>query len=912
MVLSRAMRASLSALHRASRRMLHSHHLKAILAFLVITWGVRFGSFEGWTTGSYAGNLAEDAGQFIWFFQHLWRVVLGQTDLFFSDRVFYPVGLQMVRQDWAPTAALLALPFQPVGPLFALNMEVLIAFVLCGYFTYLLANQLCRDRLLAFMAGVIFAFCEFRVDKSFGHINQANQQFIPLYLYFLVRFFDDGRFRHIVGAAVSFYLATFCTYYQLVFVVLLTLLIVAFRAGRSLGAAGLRPRAWPRALAGWGRETLTLGVVFGLASLPLFGPLLFNFWESFVQAASALTLTMPEYSADLYAYVLSNLYTPPPERLFSGEGGTAFLGYGLFVLFLFSLVLCRRSGAGLWIFMALVFFVVSLGSTLVIAGKPIGRLPVFDILQALPIVKGAKVAARFASLVILCAALASVVTLAHAERRFLAGTSSGTRQFLKGLLVVLVCAETLIPPARYVQASLPVPFDVPSVYRAVAQEPGDAALLQFPPCWDAFTGNIGPHRFPRQLFAYQTVHGKPIFSGIGNMVPATTLRYLLRLPLVGDLTRIGTGQPLERSLEDPVRRRADGTYVAATLDLRLVQLFKVMTIPGGDRVPERYSDALAYLHQNLHASLVHEDGELMLLGVHLPSWAGEQGEQTLTFRERGSLVHLGGAWSRTERDGRFLAEASLDSHEDKELYLRLARGLPTTIHLTMRCSLAPCAVRVLLNEQPVGELSLGPEMSTQPVRLDGQGLQPGLNRLKLVPAGSATHKALPVGRTGGASPRGLLVRSAGVEVGDEAAVLMEGQHLTPNTRGYNLAVLDATGDVLAATAFDLVADTDGRIGAQLVRFIDDLPTGAVVALAVRDDGSIGLTPTVAAALGRLGAARPPVGKLRHSYALIGVKGAPPGTAMERLSAMPVELELGRRLELHMLRVEAAATGPAVN
>ena len=206
------------------------------LFFLVLSWAVRFGSFSGWLDASYAGDLAEDSGQFIWHFLHMWRALTGQADLFFSDQVFYPVGLQMVRQDWALTAALLALPFQLVGPLFALNMQILLAFAMCGYFAYLLARHLSGDRLFALMAGVIFAFCEFRMDKSFGHINQANQQFVPLYLLFLVRYFqvNSGRGLDAVGAAVCFYLATFCTYYQLVFVLLLTVFFLIFQAGAAV------------------------------------------------------------------------------------------------------------------------------------------------------------------------------------------------------------------------------------------------------------------------------------------------------------------------------------------------------------------------------------------------------------------------------------------------------------------------------------------------------------------------------------------------------------------------------------------------------------------------------------------------------------------------------------------------------
>ena len=885
------------------RRALHSEHVWVPALFLFVSWAVRFGSFEGWRTASYAGDLAEDAGQFIWHFQHLWRVVTGQADFFFSDRVFYPVGLQMVRQDWAPTAALLALPFQPGGALFALNMEVLLTFTLCGYFTYLLARHLSGDRLLAVMAGVIFAFCEFRVDKSFGHINQANQQFIPLYMLFMVRFFEGGRWRHAVGAAVSFFLATFCTYYQLVFVLLLTLFYMLHRGGASLaGGPGRRAR-----MLGLGRRMLLFCGIGAGACLLLFGPLLFNQWQAFMEASRSLTFYMPAYSADLLSYVLSNLYVPPPQRIFTGEGGTAFLGYTVLGLVLLSLGLTlarRRTGAGVWLFMLVIFFVLSLGSTLMIAGEEVGRLPIFDLLQALPVIRGAKVAARFSSLVVLCAAVAVVISLAWADRTWLSGWSASSRLIFKGLIVAVVCAELLIPPARFVQRAMPTAFPVPAAIHAVARAEGDPALLQYPLCWDAFTGNIGPHRFPRQLFAYQTVHGKPIFSGIGNMVPATTLRYLQRLPLVGELIRLGNGQKLPHPEEAHHVHRVAARQVAAALDLRHILLFKEMRIPGGDRVPERYQDALKYLHRTLHVTPSVEDGSLMLLNVEHPPAQDKQGPLQVRFHGRGSLVHLGGGFRRVKEGDIWVAAASLESEEEKELYLRLARGKADALSLRARCSLAPCLVRVLLNGRPAGHITVGADWSWVKLGLRPPLVRRGLNRLRLdLAVSSETRSTIALGRTGKTSPVGILVRSAGLEAGNRADVIVGGRSLVPDTRGYNMAVLDPRdGEVLAAHAFDLVADPGGVNAARMIAFINTIPPGALVAVAVKDDGSIGLNSQVAAALRTLGAARPPRGKLRHSYALLGVKGAAPGTALEGTSREVVELELGRRLQIQELRL----------
>ena len=893
----------LSTLSIHLRRLVTSHHTVVLVLFLLLSWGARMGCGTQLRDASYAGSMNEDAGQFIWHFQHLERAVTGEGEFYFSDRVFYPVGLQMVRQDWAPVAGLMALPFQWLGPLGALNMQVLVLFSLCGYTTYLLALRLCRHHVLAFLAGVIFAFCEFRMDKSMGHINQANQQFIPLYLLFLLLYFRHGLWRHALGAAVAFFLATFCTYYQLVFVIVLTVLFLCFAFCQPLLPVWRQPRRWPGLLLPVARRTAGFGLLATLATLPLLGPVVFNSWEGFVQAAKSLTFYMPEYSADLLSYVKSNLYTLPEERIFSGEGGTAFLGYTPLALFLLSVAYLRwRSGAGLWVYLSVCLFLISLGSTLVVAGKPICDLPFFAVLQSLPVLKGAKVAARFSSLVVLCVAVGGAVTLAQLWRTRLAGWQPVRRRLLLGIVVAVVCAEMLIPPFRYFSSSLPVPYEVPGVYHAVADLADDAAVLQYPLTWDAFTGNIGPHRFPRQLFAFQTLHGKPIFSGIGNMVPATTLRYLLRLPLVGELVLLGNGETL---VSLPAKqRRAAARYVAAVLNLQAIVVYKRMIIPGGQMHVERHRPALAYLSRFLKTTRVYEDDDLLLYAVHNPEPHKLRRGRPVNFSHSSSLVHLGGGWRRTlKKRAGWLAETTLEVSEPKLLYFRLARPEATRLVLTSRCSLTPCQARLILNNKNIGSLSVGSDWQKHNVTLPANAVRRGVNRLRFEAGGALGRETIVVGRTGVRTGARLQVTSAGVTVGDRASIMLSGIDVAPNTRGYNVAVIEPqNGNLVAAAAFDLIRPPGGGEAQRMVSFFSSIPDGFVVCVAVRDDGNMGITPGVAEALRSLGGSASP--GLRRSYALIGVKGAKPGSALEKTSADPVVLELGR-----VLQIKRMAVGP---
>jgi hypothetical protein len=294
----------------------------------------------------------------------------------------------------------------------------------------------------------------------------------------------------------------------------------------------------------------------------------------------------------------------------------------------------------------------------------------------------------------------------------------------------------------------------------------------------------------------------------------------------------------------------------------------------------------------------------MLLNVEHAPAHDRQGPFSVRFDSRGSLVHLGGGFRRVKDKSHWVGAASLESEEEKELYIRLAQGKADTLSLDLRCSLAPCRMRVLLNGAEAGDVVAGASWSVQQLRLPAPLVREGINRLKLeVRSGSTTEVRIPIGDTSASSPVGILVRSAGLKAGNSADVFVGGRSLVPDTRGYNMVVLDPdSGQVVAAHAFDLVDDPGGRNSSQMVAFIQTIPPGMLVAVAVKDDGSIGLTDRVVSALRTLGAASPPRGKLRHSYALLGAKGAAPGTALERVSLEVAELELGRRLQIRELRL----------
>ena len=149
----------------------------------------------------------------------------------------------------------------------------------------------------------------------------------------------------------------------------------------------------------------------------------------------------------------------------------------------------------------------------------------------------------------------------------------------------------------------------------------------------------------------------------------------------------------------------------------------------------------------------------------------------------------------------------------------------------------------------------------------------------------------PIGHTGTTSPVDLHVVSAGWDTGDEGLIYVNGRQRAVNRRGYNLVAIDpSSGEVLWSDLFDTLV-SPGESG-RLAQAVERLPTGTVVAVAVRDEASGALTAEAVAALRSLGGRDDIRGRYRVSHLLVGVKGAAPGTGIEESGYARLTATLG--------------------
>jgi hypothetical protein len=150
-----------------------------------------------------------------------------------------------------------------------------------------------------------------------------------------------------------------------------------------------------------------------------------------------------------------------------------------------------------------------------------------------------------------------------------------------------------------------------------------------------------------------------------------------------------------------------------------------------------------------------------------------------------------------------------------------------------------------------------------------------------------------VGQTSALSPLNILVKSAGEEVGDFGHIYVDGRNVSPDERGYNVVVLDPVSGAVEGTGhFDTFASEEEST--RLAEFITGIPDGRIVAVAVEDEASLHLTEEAVLALRTIGAREDLRDMFRWEHAIIGVKGAEPGQALEAMGLLrPVSVRAGQ-------------------
>ena len=487
------------------------------------------------------GEVEGDVPVYIWNLWWMQQALSEGISPLFCDYIFAPYGASLAFHAFVFLKAFIAIPLQWFCTAWtAYNMLILATFALAGWGMFLLARHLTGDSRAAWLAGLVYAFSPYMLTRGTGHLNYLSGEWIPLYALCLIRLLETRERRWATGGGLCLLLTAYCEYYYLIYLTLFTIFYLGWRLWRDRAEV-------------LDRVFLTHFALMGGIAAVGFAPIL---WVLFGTAQSGYLYggwgASAKLGADLLAFV-----TPPPGSLLYGDlgaglyevfsggnavEGTVFAGYAVLGL-LATCVLRLRSDRAVqpWLWLTLAFFLLSLGPLLHIGGDFVfGFGPVrfavplpYVVVRYLPLIKGARVAARFDIMVALGLAVLSAYGLRYWLGR-VARPGSWT-----AAIVILVALE-------YLRMPYPVaPVDIPDAYEEIASDGRDRVVMEVPLGWRTGWGSTGRSLDRQQL--YQIVHGKRLLGGFASRVPEDELQRMAALPGIGRLLALQEELPAPHS-----------------------------------------------------------------------------------------------------------------------------------------------------------------------------------------------------------------------------------------------------------------------------------------------------------------------------------------------------------------------------
>jgi hypothetical protein len=437
--------------------------------------------------------------------------------------------------------------------------------------------------------------------------------------------------------------------------------------------------------------------------------------------------------------------------------------------------------------------------------------------------------------------------------------------------------------------AVPLPMTdarIPAVYRNIAAEPGEFTIMQLPLGWRNSFGVFGPEQTNLQYF--QTAHGKPMMGGNISRAPDFKMEYFKRIPLFRALTELQMYREVDP--ETDAAARAQAADLMALYNIRY--FITTPPIPGRFPYQDTWQRAEAYAKEvlPLDPNPVWEADGYTAYRVSQPPVA-------LPFRldlgTPGNEPYLGMGWGARTDEQPYGATANWITGREADLYLPLSGPQDATLRLSVaplsHPGSTPQTLSVYVNEAPVIlDQALADGWQTVSAQIPAASLRQGANRVRLAfGRAESPREVFPdpasralIGATGVQSPVNLEIHGfseafmTATDAGGNKVDLSAGR------QGYNVAVLDPqTGRLLDKQGFDTAANSFEADA--LAAYINDVPDGRIVAVATKGDATANLTPAAADALKSIGSRITDAAELQGlAHALVGVKGAAPGSASE--------------------------------
>lgn len=534
----------------ASPRLL-ANSLPVLLLYLGLTLVMTFPLVLAFGNALPAGSA--DLWQNYWNFWWWKQCLLEAQNPLHAPALFHPFGTDLVFHTHSPFNQIVGMPVNLLfGEAAAYNFCLLLALTLSGFGAYLLVRELTRSASAGFLAGLVFAYFPQTVEQTLEHLNLFSVQFIPLSLFFLLRWSRSLRTVHALALGVCFALNALCSWHlglKLALVVLPWILWVAWRERQR----------WRICLQGM----LAAAAVSALLVLPVLAPMLALIADGIdyyvkgpvARGIDATYLLTPTYANPILGSWVQLKYM---ERAYQASGFICYLGFVPLALATVAVWRNPRRTYG-WLALSLIALLLALGAQPLWNGRLIESVTLpFAVLRNILFLENLRVANRFLLLTGL-----GLSILAGYGWKALRNKSPWALPLVAGLL--LAEYSWLPYPVRSVELS--------PLLQRIADRPGSVLDIPF-------------HQRNRTVhnMVAQTVHGNPISGGYLSSYPARTLEALEREPALRRLA--GIPEAGARVDIEKLRQLGFSTIVVHKYRMESVRAAKLSAV-GPGRLLER-------------------------------------------------------------------------------------------------------------------------------------------------------------------------------------------------------------------------------------------------------------------------------------------------------------------------------------
>lgn len=387
-----------------------------------------------------------------WNLWHTCEAITHGHNPYFTNRIFYPISANLSHHTLAAGYFPITFLVKKLSgdslmyPIYAYRIIIWLAFTLILYCSYYALREFGASRMVAFVAAVAYAFCDFYILHTL-HLNHLAGFFIPLTAVCLARAYKHATMRNLITAA----LASSCAIYFTEFALYIYMAALCFVAGMVVFSQERQSLLGKMRAAGVKRILAAL-FIFLLIVAPFVTYLLTDkivnppASDSSVYSANLAGFFIPhKATTPLYG----NLFVALDSKVTAGEGGfEVFAGFPLLIFAVVGLAKARNRFVLIAFGVALVFFVLSLGPTLKIFSADTGiKLPYWFLMRVPPF-DAARTPVRFIAVSLFFLMIVAGRGLTWTERLIRKRRGQRWSMACMLLLFVWVTAETYSPIAR--------------------------------------------------------------------------------------------------------------------------------------------------------------------------------------------------------------------------------------------------------------------------------------------------------------------------------------------------------------------------------------------------------------------------------------------------------------------------------